>query len=135
MSRPLRHYTDDPSNLRADLRGFVLRIEGTGFVTRAMVDATLSPYDAERNIPQRVLIDLRNVSGYEDHCVAVATEWLAHARKRGVERIAFVANSAVVRTATDLASQRAGVPLRTFRHDDSAERWLSCSGHAPESRA
>ena len=130
LTRRERHYTDDPAFLRAAEGEGVLRIEGAGFVTTGMMAEALRPFQEERSIPGQVLIDLREVSGYEARCVDAAIEWLGRARPLGVERIAFVARSAIVRTATDVASQRAGVSLRTFGHGATAQRWLC--GRAPD---
>jgi len=68
--------------------------------------------------------------------VGLAQEWLRQARALGVERIAFVANSSVVRTATDVVARHLRAPLRTFENVGDARAWLgqterSCE--APES--
>lgn len=108
----------------------VVTFAGSGFVTRAIVDDSLSPFLSPGSIPTRALIDLRDVSGYEDSCVERAREWLIRARREGTERIAFVANSAVIRTVTEMASQGIGVPLRTFATPTAAREWL-CSTTTP----
>lgn len=97
-----------------------------------MAEAALSPFvapgerasDAQTRVPPRILVDLRNVSGYEAACVAVAQGWLSRASTLGVERIAFVANSSVVRTAAEVVARHVRAPLHTFSAVEAAGAWL-----------
>jgi ABC-type transporter Mla MlaB component len=127
MSR--KHYTQEESVLRtftrADAKRPVLHVHGGGFVTRKMLARTLRSLPDEEFAPTQILVDLRDVAGYDSDVVQLAAEWLRTARDQGVQRIAFVANSAVVRTATRLASEHAGITLRTFSDHEEAHRWLS----------
>ena len=130
LTKPKRHFTDLPPALDVRVRDDVLRVEGVGFVTRAMTEAALAPLAVGAAQP-RVLVDLRDVSGYEAECVEVARQWLRRAQGMGVERIAFVANSSVVRTATEVVARHLGAPLRTFETPESAQRWLDSHNDAP----
>lgn len=103
----------------------VLRVEGVGFVTRAMTEEAFAPFKGGAGLEPRILLDLRNVSGYEAACVEVAREWLSRARGYGVERIAFIANSSVVRTATEVVARHLHAPLETFDNVDAAQTWAT----------
>ncbi len=109
---------------RADAVRPVLHIHGGGFVTKKMLARTLMSLPGDELAPREILVDLRDVAGYESDVVRMANEWLRTARDQGVRRIAFVANSAVVRTATRLASEHAGITLRTFSDQEEARAWL-----------
>jgi hypothetical protein len=123
-----KHYTQEESVLRtftrADPSRPVLHVHGGGFVTRKMLARTLRSLLVEEFAAREILVDLRDVAGYERDVVRMASEWLRTAHSQGVRRIAFIANSAVVRTATRLASEHAGVTLRTFSDHEEAHRWL-----------
>lgn len=101
----------------------MLSVEGAGFVTQSMAEEALAPFVADQ-APPRVLVDVRNVSGYEAACVGVAQGWLSRATGLGVERIAFVANSSVVRTAAEVVARHVHAPLRTFDAVANAQAWL-----------
>lgn len=113
---------------RADASRPVLHIHGGGFVTKQMLARTLRSLPGHELAPREILVDLRDVAGYESDVVRMASEWLRNAADQGVERIAFVASSAVVRTATRLASEHAGVTLRTFAEEEEARAWLGSGG-------
>jgi hypothetical protein len=123
---PIRHYTQEPSQLapRRAL-GAALEIHGGGFVTREMLFRTLSQWTYRNEAPQEILVDLRDVSGYEDGCARMAAEWLRRAHRLGVRKIAFVASSTVLRIATRLAATNSYVRLRTFEHERAARMWLA----------
>lgn len=107
------------------MRDDVLHVEGVGFVTRAMTEEALAPFLlGNEDTLGRVLVDLRDVSGYEAECVEIARHWLRRAQTLGIERIAFVANSSVVRTATEVVARHLGAPLRTFATPEGAQHWL-----------
>jgi hypothetical protein len=124
-----KHYTQEESVLRTFTRTDpsrpVLHVHGGGFVTRKMLARTLLSLPNEDFRPREILVDLRDVAGYERDVVRMANEWLRTAHDHGVRRIAFVASSAVVRTAMRLASEHAGVTLRTFTDQEAARAWLS----------
>jgi hypothetical protein len=92
-----------------------------------MVDQALRDWerDLDPGLPRDVLLDLREVAGYESSCVRLASEWLRNAHQLGIRRIAFLASSTVLRIATRLASDRSGISLRTFDHEPAAREWLS----------
>lgn len=125
LPKPDRHFTDLPPALRTRVHDGVLRVEGVGFVTRAMTEDAFAPFAGGSGLEPRVLIDLRNVSGYEAACVEVAREWLSHAQAYDVERIAFIANSSVVRTATEVVARHLHAPLKTFDTVDAAQAWAT----------
>jgi stage II sporulation SpoAA-like protein len=76
-------------------------------------------------MPTRVLIDLRDVAGYEAGCAALAHEFLRQSQGQRVQRIAFVASSSVLRTAAKLVSPQAHVRVRVFSDAAAATHWLS----------
>jgi hypothetical protein len=99
-----------------------------------MVDETLAQWRttlgaAAMSSPAAILVDVRDVAGYDYECTSRAQEWLHHAYRLGIQRIAFVASSNVVRTATLLAARSSNVALRAFEHEHAAERWLAGDGH------
>lgn len=125
LTKPDRHFTDLLPALRTHVHDGVLRVEGVGFVTRSMTEEAFAPFAGGSGLESRVVIDLRNVSGYEAACVEVAREWLGQARGYGVERIAFIANSSVVRTATEVVARHLRAPLKTFDRVDAAQAWAT----------
>jgi hypothetical protein len=125
LPKPDRHFTDLPPALQTRVHDGVLCVEGVGFVTRSMTEEAFAPFAGGAGLESRILIDLRTVSGYEAACVEVAREWLSHAQGYGVERIAFVANSSVVRTATEVVARHLHAPLKTFDTADAARTWVT----------
>ncbi len=121
------HYTDQPSRLEPsdDPDAAVLRLEGGGFLTASMIERALDRMRDAGPVQPNILIDLRDVAGYDSAAVAEAHQLLQHAPAFGVRRIAFVASSAAVHTATQVASSRATVPLRSFQSERSARAWLA----------
>jgi hypothetical protein len=123
-----KHYTQEESVLRtftrADPLRPVLHVHGGGFVTRKMLARTLRSLPGDELAPREILVDLREVAGYERDVVRMASEWLRNAHTQGVRRIAFVASSEIVRTATRLASEHTGITLRTFSDHEEAHAWL-----------
>lgn len=77
-----------------------------------------------------MLIDLSEVAGYESACLRPAKQFLQEAASLGLTRIALVASSTVMRTATRLAASSVPVELRTFEHEPHAASWLA--GHLPD---
>lgn len=133
MARPI-HYTQQPSQLLSTSGKSYTRVHGGGFVTREMLEQAL---DDLRRTPQQqrpgaILVDLREVAGYEASCLRPAHQFLHEAVSLGVSRIAVVASSSVMRTASQVAAHRLTVELRTFEHEPSAKRWL-VPRRAPES--
>lgn len=130
LVHPVKHYTQQPSQLHTSNAGTtMLEVRGGGFVTREMVHATLDGWK-RASIPSGILVDLREVAGYEAGCATLAHRWLLRAHTHGVERIAFVASSSVLRTATRLASSAALVDLRIFEDEPAARAWLETGGAA-----
>lgn len=127
MPKPERHFTDLPSGLAIEVRGRVLCVEGAGFVTRPLAEESLKPFLSPGPVPDSVLVDLRNVSGYEADCTQLAQSMLAQARGFGVRRIALVANSSILRTAAKVIAQHMHAPLQTFESHEGAQSWLEDS--------
>lgn len=75
--------------------------------------------------PGSILVDLREVAGYESGLAHRAVEWLRSAHHYGVRRIAFLASSAVLRTAIEVAARTSAVKVRMFEHEANARQWLS----------
>ena len=117
------HYTQEPSRIEARHEDEVLHLRGGGFVTDAMV---AEAFREMRDRPRQpnLLIDVRDVAGWDSRAVARAARLLHKAPELGVQRIAFLASSSAVDLATRMASTRTGVPLRTFDHEHSARSWL-----------
>lgn len=122
----MTHFTQEPSRLDTDADGDagVLRLQGGGFLTASMVEQAWSQMQKDGAVHPNVLIDVRDVAGYDNSAVQRARTLLRHAPEFGVQRIAFVANSTAVRTATRAASTHSSVALRTFHHERSARDWL-----------
>lgn len=126
MSPPI-HYTEEPSQLLSICDAAYTRVRGGGFVTREMLERAL---DDLRRTPQQhrrgaILVDLREVAGYEASCLPPARQFLHEAVSLGVRRIALVAPSSIMRTASQVAAHPLPIELRTFEHEPSAQRWLS----------
>lgn len=122
-----RHYTRTPSAMRmaCDVADASVRVLGGGFVTRDMVGATLDHWRGEDGGPQAVLVDLRDVAGYESGFATIAADLLEGVAQCGVQRVAIVASSAVLRTAARVAAPRSGVHVRCFDDDLAAKLWLA----------
>lgn len=99
-------------------------------MTREMLEQTLDELRREAHLSHTgaMLVDLRDVAGYETSCLALALQFLREAPSIGFRRIALVASSSVLRTASRLAAQGVPVELRTFEHEPSAVQWLDGPG-------
>jgi len=122
----VKHYTQLPSQLETscDVDASFVQVRGGGFLTQDMVGATLDQWRAGAEMPAEVLVDLRDVAGYESGCAEMAHQFLESAKQHGVRRIAFVATSAVLRTAAKLVLSGSGVRVRFFGDEIAAKRWL-----------
>lgn len=120
------HYTDQPSRLEAhkDLSNGVMLFEGGGIVTEAMVDQAFSRVKNAPTTPPHVLIDLRNVAGYDANAVTRAEHLLAGVVAAGVRRIAFVADSPLLHTTAQVLSSGTSAAVRGFHHEPTARAWL-----------
>jgi hypothetical protein len=125
-----RHYTQTPSAMRVacDIVDASVRVLGGGFVTRDMVGATLDHWRDGETAPVGVLVDLRDVAGYESGFTAIAAELLEGVRDCGVRRVAILASSAVLRAAAravaDSLGPDRGVRVACFGDERAAKRWL-----------
>jgi len=121
-----RHYTQTPSGMRvaSDVIDASVRVLGGGFVTRDMVGATLDHWRDGKPAPRGVLVDLRDVAGYEMGFVAIAAELLGGIERCGVRRVALLASSAVLRTAARVVAASTAVHLCCFHGERAAKRWL-----------
>jgi hypothetical protein len=130
----VKHYTQQPSQLRTSSREpAILEVRGGGFVTRQMVHETLDGWDGP--LPSGILIDLREVAGYESGCATLAHRWLLGAHRNGVRRVACIASSSVLRTVTRVASSGAEVDLRVFEDESTARSWLAAEPLARQAQA
>lgn len=127
LPRPT-HYTEEPSRLSTTRSTAFVRVQGGGFVTREMLEATVeelrqAALDARLGA---LLVDLRAVTGYETACLFAVDQFLREAPALGVHRIGVVATSSVLRTALGLAAHAMAmvVELRTFEHERAALQWL-----------
>lgn len=137
MPRP-KHYTEEPSRLSTTRMAAFIRVHGGGFVTRDMLDGTVDELRQGFRDTRHaaLLVDLRAVAGYESACLLGARQFLREAPTLGVSRIAVLATSSVLRTASRLAAHTVVVELRTFEHERTALQWLHPSGVAtPRPRA
>lgn len=125
-----RHYTQTPSAMRVacDIVDASVRVLGGGFVTRDMIGATLDHWRDGQTAPAGVLVDLRDVAGYESGFAAIAAELLEGVRDCGVRRVAFLASSGVLRTAARAVAEKLdpdrGVRVACFADERAAKRWL-----------
>ena len=122
----MKHYTQLPSELKtsSDAQQTFVHVRGGGFLTQDMVGATLDQWTAGESMPTELLVDLRDVAGYESGCAELAHQFLETALQSGVRRIAFVATSAVLRTAAKLLLSGSSVRVRFFQDELAAKRWL-----------
>ena len=99
----------------------LMHVRGYGFITVTMVREALANWPAGQ--PSAVLIDLRDVAGYEAGCGRLARQWL-HDTAGSHCRIALVASSSVLRVAVSLFDIRGSNELRHFGHVSNALDWL-----------
>lgn len=120
------HYTEEPSRLSLARSATFIRVHGSGFVTRDMLDATVEELrTGSREVRlAALLVDLRMMAGYETACLLAVRQFLREAPTLGVHRIAVVATSSVLRTASRLTAHTVAVDLRTFEQERSALQWL-----------
>jgi len=95
-------------------------------LTKKMLDEALAPLGCSQT-RGGVLVDLRDVAGYESGCATRAREWLSNARQWGLRRVAVVTSSSVLRTAGHMAAYQCGVEFRMFEREDRAEQWLKAA--------
>lgn len=97
-----------------------------GFIDVTMLEDRLGELSArvEQNAPRAVLCDLRSVAGYGAGTPALARDWIMHARRAGVRRVALVATSTVLRTAALMLARDLDLDLRCFLGETEALRWL-----------
>ena len=76
------------------------------------------------SIPAALLCDVSEVSGYGADTPLLARRWLTRAERNGVRKIAFVANSSVLRTTVELLKGRTAVDLGCFASEAGARDWL-----------
>lgn len=123
---PKTHYTQQASGLRAMVAGSggILWVQAAGFVTQKMLEeALVSPTQQNSQIGD-ILIDLREVTGYASECIARAYSWVRTAHEQGVQRIAFVASSSVLRTVIHVVGRDIAVRMRSFESESAARAWL-----------
>jgi hypothetical protein len=122
------HYTQEPSKVtsKTNSAATVLDAHLQGFITGPMLRGELEGWDTQygEQLPSAFLLDLRSVSGYGAGTPRIARDWLLTAHERGVQRIAFVASSSVIRTIVRVISPDAKVLLRCFPTERSAIDWL-----------
>jgi SpoIIAA-like len=131
VPRP-KHYTEEPSRLSVTGMAGYIRVHGGGFVTRDMLDGTIEELRQGLGDMRHtaLLVDLRAVAGYESACLLGVRQFLREAPSLGVSRIAVLATSSVLRTASRLAAHTVVVELRTFEHERPALQWLHPAGVA-----
>lgn len=125
--RPNTHYTEEPSSLSTDSDRAFTRVRGGGFVTREMLEQALQDLHRGGQWLPSMLVDLRDVAGYEASCLHPATQFLHDAATLGLTRIALVASSSVMRTASQVVASALSVELRAFEHEPHAAEWLQGS--------
>jgi hypothetical protein len=130
------HYTEEPSRLCTAPGAAFIRVHGGGFVTRDMLEQVVEELRAGPREARLggLLVDLRAVAGYETACLLPVRQFLREAPTIGVQRIAVVATSSVLRTASRLAAHRVVVELRTFEHERGALQWLQPGVVTPRPR-
>ena len=108
---PKQHYTQLTPHVHTRVHrhddGSVFEIRGGGIVSPAMIERTLGQWDAGC-APSNLLVDLRDVVGYEAGSIRVADQWLDRAPDQGVQKVALLASSTVLATAAQLASRAFG---------------------------
>jgi hypothetical protein len=132
------HYTEEPSRLSTTSTAAFMRVHGSGFVTREMLEGTVEELRQGFRDTRlaALLVDLRAVAGYESACLLGVRQFLREAPTLGVSRIAVLATSSVLRTASRLAAHTVVVELRTFEQERTAQQWLHPAGVAtPRPRA
>ena len=114
-SSAIKAHTDDPDLVTAHL---------SGFITVSLLREQLTQLESSwSRFPRAVVVDLRQVSGYGAGVPSLARQWLEGARTQGVERIALIANSSVLRTTAHVLSEGLGLTLRCFTCEDTARTW------------
>ncbi len=122
------HYTQQPSRVTSETNtaASVLYARMQGLISGPMLREELRGWDERygERLPAALLLDLRDVAGYGPGTPSAARKWLLGAEERGVERIAFVASSSVIRTIVRVVSPDVNVSLRCFLSDQAAIDWL-----------
>ena len=107
----------------------VLRVKLQGYMDANMLDDVIGELSGriETRTPSGILCDLRSVAGYGPGSQARAREWMMIARRAGIQRIAVVASSSVLRTAALMLACDLDCELRCFLGETEALRWLGTS--------
>jgi hypothetical protein len=119
------HFSQHSSAIRANsLDPDLISAHLTGFITAELLQEQLERLEASWDrFPAAVVVDLRQVSGYGSGVPSLARRWLHNAQSEGVERIALIASSSVLRTTAHVLSEGLEVQLRCFLCEDTARTW------------
>jgi hypothetical protein len=107
----------------------VLRVHLQGYMDVGTLDDRIGELieHIEQQTPGGILCDLRAVAGYGPGTQTLAREWLSVARRAGINRVAIVATSSVLRTAALLLARDLDLDLRCFLGEAEALRWLAAN--------
>ena len=122
------HYTQQPNKVTSKTNSAltVLYARLQGFITGPMLREEVGGWDAQYGdrLPGCVLLDLRDVAGYGSGTPRIARDWLVSADGRGVQRIAFVASSSVIRTIVRVVEPEVKAKMKCFANETAAIEWL-----------
>jgi hypothetical protein len=122
------HYTQQPSRVttQTNTAMTIMYSRMQGYITAPMLTGELDGWDARytERLPSALLLDLRDVAGYGPGTPSIARRWLTKSESRGVQRIAFIASSSVIRTIVRVISPDVNVQMRCFASESSAIEWL-----------
>lgn len=125
------HYSQQPTKIEFhfDPKRGCANVRLQGFIHSSELRETFESYRTRRSAgvsPLRVILcDPSEVAGFDWEVPMVAAELLAHLDRDGVERIALVTPSTVLRTTVELLRSRHRVQIGCFLSARGAERWLA----------
>lgn len=133
------HYTQQPSRVttQTNTAATVMYARLQGLITGPMLTSELEGWDARygERLPSALLLDLRDVAGYGPGSPSIARRWLMESEARGVDKIAFIAGSSVVRTIVRVISPDVKAQLRCFLSETAAIEWLEGRAHRDQQKA
>ena len=127
------HYSQQQTAVTSHVEEGLLRARLQGFITTPILKQALarideaepdSSGDGDARQVRGALLDLSEVSGYGSGTPTLAHRWLSQAEAKGLERVALVANSSVLRTAVKVVGSGTKVDLRCFASTSAALSWV-----------
>ena len=133
---PSMHYSQQNATIRSTRTGHTECTKLSGFITAPILTKQFSSWDDSWETPPKsMLIDLQQVTGYGPGTVILVRSRLRKAQRDGVQSIALIAVSSVLKTAAHVLSQHLHINLQCFERRSTGEHWLGIHASLPSPSA